>query len=74
MPYSNKDMIRVTDPLPNTPEILDWCEGIKAQILRDHSRRAEVRTFQRKKKLQVWANIPEGYNKWNRNPYKKVVV
>ena len=74
MPFSNKDMIRVTDPLPNTPEMRDWCESIKEQIKKDPARYAEIRTFQRKKKLQVFANKPKDYQEHGRNMFKKVVV
>ena len=74
MSRSNKELVRITDPLPNTPEMRDWCEDLKVHIKRDPNRHAEVRTFRQKQLLQVWADLPEDYNKWNRNPFKKVVV
>ena len=68
------EMIRVTVPLPNTPEMQEWCEELKTEILRDKDRRAEVRSYKRKKKLQVWATMPADYQKYGLNQFKKVVV
>ena len=74
MSRSNKELTRITDPLPNTHEMREWCEDLKAQIKRDRNRHAEVRTFRQKQLLQVWADLPKGYNEHGRNPYKKIVV
>ena len=74
MSRSNKEVVRLTDPLPNTTDMWDWCESVKAHILKDPTRCAEIRTFKRKKYIQIWANLPKGYNEHGKNPFKKVVV